>query len=983
MLQWICQSLRGRSLWGPILILLAGLGGGVAICFFGLRAPQATLSVEIASAYRSYAFTEPVGENTGFLSRAPLVRIHPAEFRRYRLPVLDTGPGEFLFAPHVEFAPVAIRRARLETPRGQILEELRPEQFTPFRQIALLEARGEELHLNGEDGPAHPVLRVQLEGDYLERALLPPGRLLAVVGLLAGSALLAWGWYRLPLGRWLAGTGQRFGAPILSLLVHPRTRRWGPSVLLAGWVLLVVLGGGLPAWKNAWKHPGAPLWLKVEARSLVDSVMKVYYRGNEGFRESQSIRQPVQADRNWEVLRFGLPGRPIKELRLDPLEREGVVEIRRLWLETRGGHIEEDLPLALLQTGTEIAELIMEDNVLRITTVRGAVDPTLLLELKSPLLRERSFVIRWAIPLGQILLLGGLALAAAGAARGQWKNQLATNRKSRIFQCLRPLLLSGLAGFLILGSLHARAGFSAELDHFQLDQRGIQFVGGAAGWTYFLLGIVGYGLWKRISRRRCIDSENPDTPIEPVEYQTSSAGLSSNNRWTDPVNLLWLLGLPFGLAFCLTTPPFQSPDEFIHFHRSYHVSMGHLHPDARENMAVGELPTVLREFGNPWHYLPLFPERHADGTTLRRGFGLWDDGERETFDLTQSNHVAVLAYLPQATGIALARWSGLSVGGQFYAGRLANLLATLLLLHLALRVWPSMRNTMLVIMLVPTGLFLYATLSYDAITNALAFLYVGLIFRWWQDPDAERNALKWGLGLGALLIALFTIKFSYFLMGGLLALLTVGRNRGIRKASIAMATAVAVFGLGALFWVLGLIGAPKDSWGKEIDGTLQLQFILSQPMEFLGILVETIRLEYLRNLSDMIGLMGWIDTPLHPLALFAWIMAAVVAFRMDCQRIHLMPNAMERVFLLGLSGLTVILIYTLFFFNWTFPGEATIAGFQGRYLIPLLPLVAWALLYRPHDHGEKTTWSRGMVLAGLVTALVWTWLALWMRFWIR
>ena len=71
-----------------------------------------------------------------------------------------------------------------------------------------------------------------------------------------------------------------------------------------------------------------------------------------------------------------------------------------------------------------------------------------------------------------------------------------------------------------------------------------------------------------------------------------------------PANAFLVIAAVVGLAFCVITPPFQVPDEVVHFYRAYQISEGHL--IARP---------VKGGYGN------LVPQKHAQ-TSYRL---IWED----------------------------------------------------------------------------------------------------------------------------------------------------------------------------------------------------------------------------------------------------------------------------------------------------------------------------------------------------------------------
>ncbi len=85
--------------------------------------------------------------------------------------------------------------------------------------------------------------------------------------------------------------------------------------------------------------------------------------------------------------------------------------------------------------------------------------------------------------------------------------------------------------------------------------------------------------------------------------------------------------------------------------------------------------------------------------------------------------------LPQAIAIRLGRSANLPALLLFYAGRFASLLSYLLLVWLALRWMPFGKWIVAVLALTPMALFQAATITPDAISNGIGFLFIAGVLK--------------------------------------------------------------------------------------------------------------------------------------------------------------------------------------------------------------------------------------------------------------
>jgi uncharacterized membrane protein len=84
-----------------------------------------------------------------------------------------------------------------------------------------------------------------------------------------------------------------------------------------------------------------------------------------------------------------------------------------------------------------------------------------------------------------------------------------------------------------------------------------------------------------------------------------------------------------------------------------------------------------------------------------------------------------VCYLPQAVGIALGRLFDLPPVALLYLGRLMAVVCTVFLGYAALAATRFFRWPLLLLLLMPMTLFQAASLSADAVTNALSIVFFG------------------------------------------------------------------------------------------------------------------------------------------------------------------------------------------------------------------------------------------------------------------
>ncbi|MGC9502977.1 DUF2142 domain-containing protein [Baaleninema sp.] len=214
----------------------------------------------------------------------------------------------------------------------------------------------------------------------------------------------------------------------------------------------------------------------------------------------------------------------------------------------------------------------------------------------------------------------------------------------------------------------------------------------------------------------------------------------------------------FGLAITFLTPPFQTPDEYLHFYRAFQISEGQLVAERQTGDCYGYSKYFETEvcLGGNLPKSVLTTVRNVSTRDLRFDINQKQD-INEIFavldlPLNPENRVFInfkttalhspIPYLPQALGISIGKLFKISPLKLMYLGRLTNLLFWLGLVSFGIYWSPIHRGLLMMLALTPMSLCLASSLSLDALTNGVAFAFVGLVLRvaMGGERGIERNS---------------------------------------------------------------------------------------------------------------------------------------------------------------------------------------------------------------------------------------------------
>ncbi len=397
------------------------------------------------------------------------------------------------------------------------------------------------------------------------------------------------------------------------------------------------------------------------------------------------------------------------------------------------------------------------------------------------------------------------------------------------------------------------------------------------------------------------------------------------------------LALPFSVIFALITPPTQVPDEGSHFYRSYQISeFRFTHTDASVPTSLVRLDTA-------------FSDLHAaaaNKTTLAEIAAHLKDRLEPQARTQVSAPGYTLPYLPQALGILLGRLVTSSPLILMYIARLFNLLTAIIIVFFAIRITPSFKWLFLILALMPKTMFLFGSLSYDTLTIGISFFTIAIFL--YYAYDCKRNLQLTDLALmGLLTLLLLFCKPPYFLLA-LLFFLIPPKKFGVLYKYIMISIGVVALGLflykGLPVMTAFFQGTPFRVTVTSSPETLfrpdvQLNHIMNDiPSYIILILNSAFIVNHGYVLESFVGFLGWIDVELPKTLTYSFLLFLVISALMMAEggiKLGLLKKSLLSIILL----MGFLIIETAMYLYATSPAKTIIHGVQGRYFIPLAPLV--------------------------------------------
>lgn len=417
----------------------------------------------------------------------------------------------------------------------------------------------------------------------------------------------------------------------------------------------------------------------------------------------------------------------------------------------------------------------------------------------------------------------------------------------------------------------------------------------------------------------------------------------------EKINIIYLCILIFlGLIFCFTFTPNTVPDEHYHYMSAYKYS----------DFLLGEEATdseIVMRNSDYEYYQAMMPSHGVNRGQygyLIATFSFFNNEDGQSV-IPVSDTYSIATNVPQmrlpaALAITVARLLNLGPSVLFYLGRLANFSLFVVLAFLSVRITPIGKNAFRIISLLPMTLHVVSSYSYDSAVIGFSMVFSAVLLRalLTVGPISRREVID--LAITAVLLAPCKAIYSILLLGVLL----IPSSRFSNKASsIKIKLIILTLSLCDTFLLrvpslLAMSGMAQAASSVKKDGVIDAHYyslgdLLSAPISTLGLLVRTFRVQgdfYLNTLVG--GSLGNFQANIASPGFFVSLLYLVLGSTSVCDSgDSIVLSKSQRAFLLTISALTVVAIVFTFAMAWTFTYETVIQGVQGRYFVPLLPLL--------------------------------------------
>lgn len=392
--------------------------------------------------------------------------------------------------------------------------------------------------------------------------------------------------------------------------------------------------------------------------------------------------------------------------------------------------------------------------------------------------------------------------------------------------------------------------------------------------------------------------------------------------------------IPIAIFYMVFMLPSYAPDEISHIWRTYDISQGNLFTRQYEDgMTKGiDVPKSLSEANhnilNKYNVLNEVLTSKAD--------------YQETVNvISTAQTYPFILYIPAALVFFIVRLINIPIIWGIYIAKMVNLIIFLLGGYYAIKKIPFGKYILFTCLFLPMVITQAISLSADSIINTVIFFYIAytisLIFQ------EERINLKQKILYMLLIIFISLAKMIYIPLIGLGFLFVTSKKMGKKSKIIILIIGTLicctfVFANYMYTSQLKYEDAMQYNETNNVEMVGQLKYLMSNPMNYLKMITNTISTLGGFYINSMIGYrLGWLNINIPDVIIIIFSALLVISPLIENNKVAFSKKQKYWVALLAVG--TIILMMTVTYLLWTPVGNDVAQGIQGRYLIPILPLV--------------------------------------------
>lgn len=384
--------------------------------------------------------------------------------------------------------------------------------------------------------------------------------------------------------------------------------------------------------------------------------------------------------------------------------------------------------------------------------------------------------------------------------------------------------------------------------------------------------------------------------------------------------------IPLSVAYLILMPSLGIPDAGAHFSAAYRLS----------NILLNSEPWVGRI--DDINYIQSIARKNPDMRDIlliKSNIHLWAQNTELIewpYIEQRMEYYSIFSYLPQVLGLCLGRLLGLGSVLTIYLGRLCMLLTYIFSCYNAIKKTPVGKFIFATMPLLPMSLMMSSAISYDSLVLISTLNFLACSLKLCHEPNSKSALIEcmvWAFIVGSVkgggYLILLPIVFIFFYQDREHAWINAGSVVGSGIISV------------LLFDVILPAGTRLFQFGGENADKLYASYVLEKPLKYLEMMFETYVVQADSILINMGGThLARLENTI-PASVIVGLMLVIGIFSIY-EKDSVQLNNRDKYTFIFIIFLEFILTPAMLL-SWTNKGSNIIEGLQGRYYLPVLPLM--------------------------------------------
>lgn len=393
----------------------------------------------------------------------------------------------------------------------------------------------------------------------------------------------------------------------------------------------------------------------------------------------------------------------------------------------------------------------------------------------------------------------------------------------------------------------------------------------------------------------------------------------------EPVTMLVSV-LIAGICFYIVFPRYNFPDFADQFSRSLEVSMGNF-------LSLKNVDGI----GGSGNFFP------SNLLNIQNGGEELDWSNKTAYVFSNLSLYSPVSYFPSALGMKIARMFSNNNLTIFNGGMIGNFIATSILYAYALFQIPYGRKLLYVLMLMPSSLQNMITVAPDGVTTGLCFALIACVL---NMKEKKTGISRWNIAVLAILcILLSQYKIVYIVMIFLVYLIPKEQFSSTRQRRIVRLWIPLLAVTCNLLWLLVSTNYLNNTQSMiaGVRPKEQMIYVLTHIPTYCKIAFNTLFTNFNNWTQMFVGKeIGKFNIPISSLVYESML---VISIAIVCINHDVPYHGWKDILWTLLVFLAVCaLIFTSLYIQWTPYKDSLIIGIQGRYFIPIMPLLSLSVI---------------------------------------